>query len=197
MTGLEKVQEQILDEAKNLAEGKIKGANNDANDILDAAKKEAEKIKEDIASKSVDDVKKYNEKIASSADMLRRTKLLEAKQKVIGELFNKALTKLEGLDDKEYFEFLLKVLANNLKAEEGTLYFSVKDLERMPLTFSHKAKEMAKEKGGNLEISKEAKDIKNGFILTYGTIEENCTIEALFNDKKDDLRDGLHKLLFL
>lgn len=197
MTGLEKVQEQILDEAKNLAEGKIKSAQADANDILGAAKNEAQIIQKEIAAKSADEIKKYHEKIESSAQMLRRTKILEAKQEVIEELLNKALVKIENLEEKEYFEFLLKVLKNNLKAQEGTLFFNASDLQKMPESFALKAKELAKEKGGSLEISKEAKAIKNGFILTYGTIEENCTIEALFNDKKDDLKDGLHKLLFL
>lgn len=197
MTGLEKVQEQILDEAKNLAEEKINSANANANDIIGAAKNDARIIQEEIAAKSSDEVQRYHEKMDSSAQMLRRTKILAAKQEVIEELLKKALVKIENLEEEEYFEFLLKVLNNNLKAQDGTLFFNASDLKKMPESFALKAKDLAQAKGGSLEISKETKAIKNGFILTYGTIEENCTIEALFNDKKDDLKDGLHKLLFL
>ena len=45
-------------------------------------------------------------------------------------------------------------------------------------------------------MSGEGKQIKNGFILVYGGVEENCTINAMFDAKKDELSDIVHRLVF-
>lgn len=196
MAGLDKVKEQILSEARAVAEGKLIDAENEAKQILEEAKDEAEKTGDDMKQKSDEEVKKYNEKIASSCDMQKRTRLLETKQELINQLFIKALDKVNKMGTPEYMEFLLKVLDKRLKPEEGVIYLSPTDLSRLPFDFRTKADSLAKAQGGSITVSREAKNIDNGFVLTYGNIEENCTIEALFNDKKDDLRDILHKLLF-
>ena len=52
MTGLEKMKNQILEEAKTSADEKIKDANAKAEEILAAAREEAEKTAERISKKS-------------------------------------------------------------------------------------------------------------------------------------------------
>ena len=64
---------------------------------------------------------------------------------------------------------------------------------------SKKAQELvdvAKEKGGSLEVDSDPADITDGFILKYGDIEENCTFDAIFDSKRDELRDLVNKNLF-
>lgn len=48
-----------------------------------------------------------------------------------------------------------------------------------------------------LEIGAGRDNIDNGFILAYGGIEENCTIRAMFDAKRDELSDIVHRLLFV
>ena len=55
---------------------------------------------------------------------------------------------------------------------------------------------VAKEKGGNLTISKESRNIDGGFVLVYGGIEENCSIQALFHSEREYLADKVHENLF-
>ena len=45
-------------------------------------------------------------------------------------------------------------------------------------------------------MSGESKNITNGFVLVYGGIEENCTIDALFDARRDELSDIVQRLLF-
>lgn len=66
----------------------------------------------------------------------------------------------------------------------------------MPKGFEQEIQKAAAEKGGVLELSREARDIDGGFILVYGGIEENCTIKALFDAQRDELSDKVHGLLF-
>ncbi len=57
-------------------------------------------------------------------------------------------------------------------------------------------REVAKDHDGSLELDSEPADISDGFILKYGDIEENCTFDAIFDAKRDELRDLVNKNLF-
>lgn len=197
MTGLEKMKNQILDEAKALADSKIAEANSRAAEILDAAKAEAAKTADSISQKSASDVANYRERIASSIDLQKRTKILAAKQEVIAEVLDKSYETLKTMEEGEYFAMMAKMLGKYVLPQEGEIYFSPADLDRMPSGFEAEVKKIAEAKGGTLTVSKEGKNIDNGFILAYGGIEENCTIKAMFDSKRDELSDKIHHLLFL
>ena len=38
--------------------------------------------------------------------------------------------------------------------------------------------------------------MNGGFVLAYGGIEENCSIDALFEERADALSDAVRKILF-
>lgn len=196
MTGLEKMKGQILDEAKTLADSKIAEAKNQAKEILEAAKAEAEKTAVSISQKSEADVVNYKDRIASSIDLQKRTKILAAKQEAIADVLDKSYAKLKTMESGEYFAMLSKMLGKYVLPEEGEIYFSPADLERMPADFWAEIEQTAKAKGGSLKISKEGRNIENGFVLAYGGIEENCTLRAMFDAKRDELSDKIHRLLF-
>lgn len=196
MTGLDKMKSQILDEAKSVADEKIQAANAKAEEILSVAKAEAAKKELSISQKSEAEVKNYKERIASSIDLQRRTKILEAKQEMIAEVLDKAYASLTGMEQKEYFDMLLKLVDKYALPQEGELYFSSEDLKNMPTGYEAEVKKRAAAKGGSLKISGEGRNIENGFVLAYGGIEENCTLKAMFDAKRDELSDKVHHLLF-
>ena len=55
---------------------------------------------------------------------------------------------------------------------------------------------IAQEKGGALTLAPAGRVVGGGFILVYGGIEENCTFPALFEARKEELQDLVHKQLF-
>ena len=196
MTGLEKMKSQILEEAQSSAK-----------EILDNARSEAEKIKAEareraeaqcgrISEKSQAEVKTLEERSVSSCGLQRRKALLEAKQEVISAVLDKAYEKLTGADDETYFDIIRKMLRKFVPAQKGEISFSARDLERMPKGFEDEIKEIAKEKGGELNLSKESREVEGGFVLIYGGIEENCTFRAMFSSRRDELADKVHALLF-
>ena len=128
MTGLEKMKNQILDEAKSLAEAKVSDAENQAQEILEAAKAEAAKTAAGISQKSEADVANYTERIASSIDLQRRTRVLSAKQEVIAEVLNKAYEKLKAMETADYFAMMMKILDKYVLAQAGEIYFSQADV---------------------------------------------------------------------
>ena len=196
MTGLEKMVSQIVDEAKAEAESRKKAAQEEADKIVSEAKAEAEKLIGQSQEQSETDAANYLERVKSSADLQRRTTILQAKQEVIASVLEKAYTSLDTMDEKAYFEMIRKMLEKFTLSESGEIYFSAADLNRLPAGFEKEISDIAAKKGGSLTLRKESKEIENGFILVYGGIEENCTFRALFNTQKDALQDKIHQELF-
>ncbi|HJB87634.1 MAG TPA: V-type ATP synthase subunit E [Candidatus Dorea faecigallinarum] len=196
MTGLDKMKSQILDEAKAAAEGKIAEAKAQAEETIRNAKEDAAKQTESILHKSKNDVSNYQERLESSIDLQKRTKILAAKQEVIAGVLEKARAKVEAMEAGEYFSMLLKMVEKYALAQDGEICMCAADLARLPEGFEAEVSRIAKEKGGSLKLSGEGKQIKNGFILVYGGVEENCTINAMFDAKKDELSDIVHRLVF-
>ncbi|MGI6177800.1 MAG: V-type ATP synthase subunit E [Eubacterium sp.] len=196
MTGLDKIKERIEAEARDTAQEKLRKAGEEADAILGQASADAEKTKADSAQKSQAAVTSYRERIASAIDIQRRNKILAAKQQMIGEVLKEAEEKVASLDDEAYFDLIARLIENCVHAEAGELFLSEKDLSRVPSDFGEKAAEIAKAHGGSLTLSKKPADIKNGCVLVYGGIEENCTLDAIFSAKKDELSDLAVKILF-
>ena len=168
MTGLEKIKSQILDEAKAAADSKIAEAKAKADEIVAQAEADAKKISETIAHKSELDTVNYKERTASSIDLQRRTKLLAAKQEMIQNVLDKAYQSLESMNEEEYFGVLLKLLARYALPQDGEIFFSAGDLQRMSDDFKNAVENTARDKGGSLKISAEERKIENGFVLAYG-----------------------------
>ena len=197
MTGLDKMISQILEEANAAASKKEADAKANAEAILAEAKKEADGLKAAMEEKSEKEVTAYKSRAKSSDEQKRRTALLLAKQEIISGMIDTAHEKFCSMEPDIYFETIVKMVEKFALPEEGEILFSPKDLERMPEDVPARITRAAKDRGGNLSISKETREMDGGFVLVYGGIEENCTFKAIFDSRKDDLQDQVHRLLFL
>ena len=196
MTGLEKITDQIQEEAKASAARRLEAAQKEADAVIAEAKDVCAAMETETAEKIAAMKVNYEGRIKSSAEQQRRTALLRAKQEIIAEVIEEARLTLKKKDAQSYFLTLEKILKTYALAENGEIYFSAEDLARMPADFEKKIKTAAKEKGGSLVLKKEPKAIADGFVLVYGGVEENCTLKALFDAKKDMLQDKVNAILF-
>lgn len=189
MTGLEKIISQIEEEGRTVANDKIEAAKKAAADILASAKQECEQIKaaEEAKLSSLEDGMAV--KLASSMDLERRTAILAAKQQLISEVLDKAYKQVCSTDTEAYFELMEKMLNKYMQPQEGEIYFSQADRDRMPESFVKKIPD-------SLTLLSSKDNIENGFVLVYGGIEENCTLRAVFDSKKEELQDIIQKILF-
>ena len=190
------MKSQILDEAGKAADVKVAEAKAQAEELIQAARTEAAREAESISRKSEAEVANYKERAASSMDLQKRSRILEAKQAVIAEVLDKAYEKVSTMEKDEYFSMLLKLVGKYALAQDGEICFSAKDLERLPSGFEEQAGEIAAGKGGSLKVSRETRDIPNGFVLVYGGVEENCTLKAMFEAKRDELAAKVNHLIF-
>ena len=196
MDGLNKLINQIQDDASKSCNEIISRAKSEEKEILASAEKESLRIKKESDERIALMKKASSDQIKSSSDLKKRQTILAAKQEIIADILDKAYKAILNMKDDEYFAFLEKVLKKHVQQKEGELLLSDSDLKRCPDTFKDKVKSLAKEKGGKLEVSKNTAEIDGGFILVYGGIEENCTISALFRENHDLLSDKVSAHLF-
>lgn len=196
MTGLEKMKSQILDEAQKNADEILKQAKEEAERIREEARNKGQAESSRILEKSRAEVKNTEERSVSSCALQKRKVLLETKQEIIAQVLETAYNTLAEADEETYFQSIRNMLGKYAAGQAGEICFSKRDLERMPKGFEEEIQAIAKENGGALVLSEETRDISGGFVLIYGGIEENCSFQAMFNSRKDELSDKVHEILF-
>ena len=172
MAGLDKIISQIKEESQKAAERTRAEARSKADEILAQARADAERECVDIERRSKQAVANILERGRTAAELKKRGAVLAEKQRLIGATIGMA------------------------KAELKELLFSKKDLERLPEGFEDRLNAALKDKGAVLRISGDTRDIDGGFVLTYGGIEENCSIDALFDAAHEVLQDKVQEILF-
>lgn len=196
MTGLEKMKSRIMEEARALADRKVEAAGRQARELLEQAEEEAAKRASDISRKAEKEAEHVRERTASSMDLLRRRRILAAKQEMIGEILSMARASVKEMEADEYFALLLNLACKYALPKEGVIYFSPEDLKRMPEGFGAEIGKAAEEKGGRLAVSEKGRNPGGGFVLDYGGVEENCTWEVIFEAKREELTDLVSQILF-
>lgn len=195
MTGLEKILADIKEEATATAGKKTQAAKAQAEEILEQARKEAASAAAQIESatkKQEDELKKRQ---LSAQELARRQTMLAAKQEILTQALKKAQEKAEALPDAEYFDLCLAMAVKAAEPREGLILFGQKDLDRMPSDFMEKLQRSVKS-GAKLTLGKAENTIQNGFVLSYGGVEEDCTFDAVFSARESEFRDICREILF-
>lgn len=196
MTGLEKIIEQILATASAKVEENLSQAKEEADRILAEAQLQARNQVESIQKKSAVDIEHYKKSAVSANDLYRRQEVLKAKQEVISQIIQAAYENVCSMEPDSYFAMLETMLGKTVQAQEGILCLSEKDLTRMPKGFADRVSAIAKSAGGTLTLSRTGKAIENGFVLVYGGVEDNCSVKAIFDAKRDEMQDVVNALLY-
>lgn len=197
MTGLEKILKAIEDEAQAKADEIINEAKKKADDILACARQEGEQQAALITQRLSNEVNSIINRAESTANLLEKKTILEAKQQIISENISNARASLSELSDDEYTEIILKLIKRYAHNARGEIIFSAADKKRLPADFADRIKAVLTDKeGAEIILSDKNADINGGFLLVYGDIEENCSFDALFEAAKDDLQDKVNSFLF-
>lgn len=196
MSGLDKIIADIGESAQNQYNDIIAAAEKEADALLKSEKTTADSDAESYVNRAKERIKTAENAEEASNEMLLRQGILKAKLSIIDETREKAVNEILVLDEKEYFAALKKViLGNYLKASSGLLRLNEADRKRLPADFlSTLNKELSN--GASLKLDEKTANIRGGCILVYGDIEENCSFDAIAASLKDTLRDETYKILF-
>ena len=195
MAGLEKILEEIEQKSNETVSQILKAAKDEANSILQAAEKESKTAVQAADYETEKKVAALKDQGSFAAGLRQRQKLLAVKQELISGVIEEALEKANNLPDAEYFEKILQMVKGMAHAEKGEILFNAKDKGRIPADFAGKLAS-AVPTGGSLTVSDTVANIKSGFILKYGDIEENGSFESIVNAHYAELQDKVRETLF-
>lgn len=196
MAGVDNIVKEILQEAEEAAQALLKEAQEQADALSKegaAADEKTLAAEKQKAEKSVADLK---ERAVSQAALRKRQAILKAKQGIIDEAIHKAYMKLSTQDTADYFSMVKTLVEKKVRSGAGEIQFNETDLKAVPAGFADELSKIAKGVGGTLVVSDKSVKIRSGFILSYGGIEENCSLDAIFAEKAETLRDLANTLLW-
>ncbi|WP_303835915.1 V-type ATP synthase subunit E [Ruminococcus flavefaciens] len=196
MSGLDEILNLIETQQQQREEMILKAAKSKAAAIKAEGDKKAQTAYEDFLHRAKEQTEKDFENACNSADADVKRRILSCKVGLIDEAVEKTIAKLKSLPDSEYFQLIIKLAERHSQPDKGVLSLCSKDLARVPADFESRLNECVKKTGGSISLSKEAADIEDGFILSYGLISENCSFRAIIESEKDEIRDTAARVLF-
>jgi len=195
MSGLDKIIEDIRKESAETVNGIMEKAKGEADGIMAKAREDAAVSCDAVKKESTRRLNDAGERAKSAAELSRRKQILEAKQELIADVIKNALSKLAGEPDEEYFRTVTAMAVRSAHpGEEGEILFGENDLKRLPKDFESRLN--AGLSSGKITVSAKPADIRNGFLLMYGGIEENCSFDAVFSARHEEMQDIARKILF-
>jgi V/A-type H+-transporting ATPase subunit E len=195
MTGLEKILADIRQESDAASAEQNAKADARIQETLDAAKKRADDQQAKLRAETQTRAGEIAARAESAAELDRRRRLLAEKQALISQAIDAALQKARELPDEAYFKTLVKMAADAAHPDAGELRLGAKDLARLPADFSQRLSAALKAPA-SLRVSQAPAPIDSGFVLVYGGVEENCTFEAVFAARREQLQDKAREILF-
>jgi V/A-type H+-transporting ATPase subunit E len=195
MAGLDKILEDIRSESAKAVDSVMREAKAEYDAQMDQARKEADEQAKKILDRARLQAEDLIARADSAAALEGRRMLLHAKQELIGDVITRAKEAFVSLPAEKYFAVILKLVTKNALPREGEICFNRHDFDRLPKDFATKLV-AALPKGASLSVSREDAKIVGGFILKYDGLEQNLSVEEIFEEKKDVMTDAAGKVLF-
>lgn len=199
MSGLDKIKEKIMADARAKADEIIAGAEREAVALLGSAEAEGGEYRQKRLIYAEAEAKKAYERELSAAKMEAKKRLLAAKQEIVNQCFELARERILSMPLSSYEDFLIEQIVS--AAEDGTeqLILSAQDSERISLLrFLSQVNSRLADAGEKaaITISEETVDAPAGFLLRRGEVVINCTLDAMLADKREELEVELAAILF-
>lgn len=189
MTGLEKILGQISDEAEQTARQHLQQAQQQVDEVMTKTDAELASMQEKHEQSLADQTKNILERAQSAADLEGRKQVLQYKQGLINQTVAEAKQTMQALSVQEYFSVLLTIAGKAFEGDQATMALGANDLQRLPRDFAGKLP-------AGITLSDTPANIENGFVLIMDGIDINCSFEALFDDKAEQLQDKTASILF-
>ncbi len=195
MAGLDKILEDIRSESAKEVDSVMSEAKAEYDAEMEKARKEADTEVQKILARAKSQADDLIARADSAAALEERRMILTTKQSLISDAIAQAKKAFVDLPAEEYFTRILNLIAKNALPREGEICFSKKDFERLPKDFAAKLVAALPE-GASLNVSKEDAKIDGGFVLKYNGLEQNLSVEEIFEELKDQMTDAAGKVLF-
>ena len=195
MSNIKNLTSKIIKDAEDKKAVILADAVNEKNKILTKKQEAARSVEKTILEKAEREAASRKERIISGAELQARNESLEAKQKVISEVFELTVEALCNAGDDDLKEFVKETILNiDISGNQNLI---LNDAGKKVIS-EELITEINKELGekASITLSEETGKFKGGFILEKDGIEINNTYEALVSSIKDDLSLKVAQVLF-
>lgn len=219
MTGLDKIKDKIIAEAKLDAAKIIEDAQKKCNEIFLRASGDADNIKAELDVAAHREAESIISRAKSGAALEKRNIIAQARSYCTDLAFETAKKEILSLPTEQYVQFLAKLLVSALNAQlyiEKTnfdLYgeetkqkpidvlLAQEDISRVGAQIIPAARKLAAGKpiAALLEhagVSVDAAKIEGGMIVRIGDLDINCSVETLIDSAKERLEGEVARILF-
>lgn len=219
MTGLERITEKILADAKERARVILETAQNECRAAAEQYAAAAADKREEIAERTMSEAEAITARARAAAAMERRDILIAARAEVLDEVFLLAKKEITDTDFGKYRELLTALLSCALlnlseadrtarelgdEVEEITrleVLMNEADRERFGAAVLSGARRTTERKVGSellsrLTLSNEIADIEGGLILRAGDVEVNCSLTVLLAEVRREIEGKISRILF-
>ena len=195
MSNLSNLTSKILKDAEDKKAVILSDAENEKNKILSKKQEEASAVEKTMLEKAEREAASRKDRIISGAQLEARNEKLEAKQKVISEVFETSVKELSNCSAEDLKGFVKEVILNSDIEGEQNLILNETGKKAIDEAF---VAEINKALGNKavIKLDENTRDFKGGFILEKDGIEINNTFEALVSSLKDDLSLEVARVLF-
>ena len=195
MSNLNNLTSKILKDAEDKKAVILSDAEGEKNKILSKRAGEASVEEKSILERAEREAASRKERIISGAELHARNEKLEAKQKVIKEVFETSVKELSNCSAEDLKGFIKEVILNTKIEGTQNLILNEAGKKVIDEAFVAEINEALGAKA-TIKLSDETGKFEGGFILEKDGIEINNTFEALVNSLKDDLSLEVARVLF-
>lgn len=194
MTGLEKILDAVSASGKESAERLFSSYLEKSDKLKLSIIKDAENDGKAMISNAEISAEELIKNAYSAAKLETKKRVLSLKDELIENAIKRAIEKISVLDDTEYFLYMYKSAVCRLKVGACLISFNERDKSRMPTDFIERLNS-AKD-GCSVKLSESAVNIAGGFILDFGDIYEDFSLDGLIEEKRDEIRQKAAEILF-
>ena len=219
MTGLDKIIERILADAKEEARIILETAQKDCRAAAEQHAARAEDIRTQIIEKAEAECEAIVASAKSNAATTAKSILLTKRAELIDRAFDEAKKEIKSTEFGKYPELLTALLTSALVEEASAaattvaygdeitefdtyeVIFNEADREAYGETVVEDARRAVQrhigaERAAKLTLSGETANIEGGLILRYGNIEANCSLAMLIAQMRKELEQQISRTLF-
>lgn len=142
--------------------------------------------------------KKLKESMLQNARLKLAQEILKTKSSAINAIFEEALNRLKNLPADDYVSWVNKTILRTAEPGENEIILPPKFLKVVDTTkFLEDVNKKLKSKS-RIKFSKNSQKqgVESGFILKKQRKEINCSFQSLLDEKRNDIRLKVNKILF-
>lgn len=198
MNGIDKITARIQAEADAANAALLKKAEQEAAAVLEEYKQTAQAEYSALRAEAETAANSQKEQLISAARLEVNKQLLQVRQELMAEAFEKAAGELRALPADRYLLLLtrLAVSASRTGSEEVILNEADRAQYGEQTVASANAALATAGKPANLTLSDKTYAMDGGLVLKEGNIEVNCSLSSLIENRREELSVEVARILF-